>query len=162
MNRWNQIRDDYSKWLREFPLLRDIGKPGNSPEIITISDRPVYLNVPFWTARTHEAEAIARLQLTDLEIDRIFSEVSIVIDEDLVRFDPLIAYFARFFPDGDPCRIDDEREVAQSLKRDLAWAAIERAVEQPGFFSRIVTWYDKGRWPCDWAGEYPTGHVLVL
>jgi hypothetical protein len=162
MDRWLKIREDYSSWLRTFPLLIDIGKPGKPPQVIAASDAPVYLNVPFWSERTHSVEALAQKQLKDDDIDRIINEVAAVIDEDLLRFDPLIAYFARFFPDGDPGRIEDEREVAHCVKRDLAWAAIERVIEQQGFFTQILPWYDKGRWPCSWSGKYPAGHVLVL
>jgi hypothetical protein len=162
MDRWLQIRDDYSKWLRAFPLLANIGKPGPSREIIAPQDAPVYLNVQFWSARTHEAEARALLQISNADIDQIIDDVSAVIDEDLLRFDPLITYFARFFPDGHAGRIEDERTVAHCVKRDLAWAAIERVIRQPGFFSLILDWYANGRWPCDWNGQYPAGHVLVL
>jgi len=162
MKPWLQIRGGFLNRVRALPLLTNIGQSGKSPEIISVNVAPVYLNVPFWSERTHEAEALAREHLSDAEIDGVIDDVAGVIDEDLLRFDPLIAYFARFFPDGDPRRIDDEREVALSVKRDLGWAAIERLIEHQGFFTELLPWYEKGRWPCDWAGKYPTGHVLVL
>lgn len=162
MNQWPSMRDGYFAWLRKFPLMTNIGLPGDEPEVIRDGDTAVYLNWPFWSERTHEAEALARRHLTDPEIDRIFDEVAEVLDEDLRRFDPLIAYFREFFPEDDPGRIEDERQTAHSAKRDLAWAAIEQSVGQPGFFAALLRWYDRGRWPCSWAGEYPAGHVLVL
>src|SRR5262245_25315556 len=162
MNRWLAIRDDYFTWLRSFPMLACIAQPGDSREIIPAAGTPIYQDSAFWSERTHEAEARARAHLADLEIDRIFEEVATVIDENLRRFDPLIAYFARFLPDGDPGRIEDERQTAHSVKRDLAWAAIERATDDIGFFTGLLPWYERGRWPCGWAGEYPAGHVLVL
>jgi hypothetical protein len=100
--------------------------------------------------------------MADPEIDSIFDQVAAVVDENLSRFDALVNYYGRFFPDGDPIRIDYEREGAHSVKRDLAWAAIERAVGEPAFFCGLLPWYDRGRWPCRWLGQYPTGHVLVL
>ena len=162
MNRWREVRDDFLPWLRAFPLLTNIGKPGDSPEVIGPSDAPVFLDVAFWSERTHEAEARARRQLTDAEIDGIIDEVAAVIDENLLRFDPLVAYYGQFFPDGDAGRIEDEREAAHSVKRDLAWAATERAIGEPGFFSCLLAWYDRGRWPVGWAGQYPAGHLQVL
>jgi len=162
MNQWPVIRDDYFAWLRSFPMMTNIGQPGNPTHVLQAGDAPVHLDYAFWSRRTHEAEARASEQLHDAEIDRIFGEVASVIDEDLRRFDPLIAYYARFLPDGDPDRIDEEREVALSTKRDLAWAAIERSIEQAGFFAGLLPWYDRGRWPCGWAGEYPAGSVLVV
>lgn len=154
MNGWPAIREGYFGWLRTFPMLTNIGQPAEAPEVIPHRDAPVYLNSAFWSRRTHEIEARAREHLTDPEIDPTFNEVAAVIDENLGRFDPLIAYFARFFPDGHPERIEDER--------DTAWAAVERAIGEPGFFTALLPWYERGRWPCDWSGEYRAGHVLVL
>jgi hypothetical protein len=162
VNRWPDIRDEYAAWLRAFPMLTNIGQPGDSPEVIDKSDEPVMLDVPFWSDRTHEAEARALRHLTDPEIDGIIEAVAAVIDEDLLRFDPLVAYYGRFAPDGDPDRIKCERGAAHSVKRDLAWTAIERAIGEPGFFSELLPWYERGRWPVGWAGAYPAGHVRVV
>jgi hypothetical protein len=163
LNRWlTHVRGDYFAWLRTFPLLAHIGTPGDSPEIIGPSAAPVYLDVTFWSERTHEAEACAGRQLIDPEIDSIIAQVAAVIDENLSRFDPLVHYYSRFFPDGDPGRIEDEREAAHSVKRDLAWAGIEQAIGEPAFFCALLLWYDRGRWPCGWVGQYPDGHVRVL
>jgi hypothetical protein len=162
LNNWLEVRDDFTAWLRTFPLLTNIGKPGDYPELIGESDAPVYLDVAFWSERTHEAEARAERHLTDAEIDAIFDEVAAAIDGNLLRFDPLVAYYGRFFPDGDAGRIEAEREAAHSVKRDLAWAAIERAIGEPGFFSSLLARYDCGRWPVGWAGQFPAGHLRVL
>src|SRR5262249_2652766 len=142
--------------------MANIAQPSGLPEVLPVSDKPVSANSTFWSERTHEAEARAREHLTDPDIDRIFDEVAAVIDEDLLRFDPLVGYYGRYFPEGDDERIEVEREAAHCLKRDLAWAAVEQATGQPGFFAFLLRWYDQGRWPCDWAGTYPVGHVLVL
>jgi hypothetical protein len=143
-------------------MLTNIGQPGNASEIIGPTDKPVLLDLPFWSERTHEAESHALRHLTDPHIDGIIEEVAAVIDEDLRRFNPLVAYYGRFAPDGDPNRIRCEREAAHSVKRDLAWAAIERAVGEPDFFSGLLRWYERGRWPVGWAGAYPAGHVRVV
>ncbi len=162
MNRWHNVRDEYAAWLRRFPMLVHIGAPGDVPEVVGQSDAPVFLDVDFWSERTHGAEEVARRYLTDPQIDGIIDEVATVIDENLLRFDPLVAYYGRFAPDGDPTRIEWEREAAHSVKRDLAWAACERAVSEPGFFCGLLPWYDRGRWPVGWAGSYPAGHVRVV
>jgi hypothetical protein len=117
----------------------------------------VFLDAAFWSERTHEVEAAVRGHLTDPQIDSIIDDVAAVIDENLRRFDPLVAYYGRFAPDGDQTRIEWEREAAHSVKRDLAWAACERAVGEPGFFYGLLPWYDRGRWPVGWAGAYNCG-----
>jgi hypothetical protein len=162
MNRWPEIRDDFFAWLRAFPLVKNVGTPADPPEVLGPSGTPDYLDVKFWSERTHEVESRARRHLTDAEIDTIIDEVAAVIVEDLLRFDPLIAYYGRYFPAGDVGRIEDERQAAHAIKRDLAWAATERAIGEPGFFSDLLEWYDRGRWPVGWAGKFPAGHVRVL
>jgi hypothetical protein len=143
-------------------MLTCIGQPSDAPEVVSRSDGPVFLDAALWSERTHEAEAVARRHLTDQEIDGIIDEVAAVIDEDLLRFNPLIAYYGRFAADGDPARIEWERDAAHSVKRDLAWSAIERAITEPGFFCGLLPWYERGRWPVGWVGSYPDGHVLVV
>ena len=155
-------REEFVHWLRSFPLVSNIGQPSELPEVIEAGDAPMHLNSSFWSERTREIEAEARQHLTDPEIDRIFDDVAAIIDEDLRRFDPLLAYYGRSAPDGDPDRIEDERQAAHSVKRDLAWAAVELSIGRIGFFSKLLPWYDRGRWPCSWAGPYPGGYLLVL
>lgn len=159
MNQWPAVRDEFCAWLRRFPLMTSIGQPAGD---VLPDDGPYYQDTGFWATRTHEVERIARRHLADAEIDRIFREVAGVIDEDLGRFDPLVAYYGRYFPDGDDDREEDEMEAAHAVKRDLAWAAVERAIEEPGFFSSLVPWYDRGRWPVGWEGKFPAGHLLVV
>jgi hypothetical protein len=162
VNRWAETHAEYAAWLRRFPMLARIGTPGDEPEEIGPSDEPVFRDAPFWSQRTHEAEAIARQHMSDREIDAIIDGVAAVIDEDLRRFDPLVAYYGRFAPNGDPSRIEWEREAAHSVKRDLAWAACERAVGKPGFFSGLLPYYERGRWPVGWDGAYPAGLVRIV
>ena len=120
MNKWPEVRAEYIAWLRRFPMLVRVGTPGDMPEVVGLTDDPVFLDTASWSEQTHAAEAIARHHLSDPEIDGIIDEVAAVIDEDLLRFDPLVAYYGRFAPAGDPARIEWEREAAHSVKRDLA------------------------------------------
>lgn len=71
MNSWPVIRAEYAAWLRALQMLANIGQPGEDPEVIGPTDEPVMLDVPFWSNRTHEAEAQALRPLTDPQIDDI-------------------------------------------------------------------------------------------
>lgn len=162
MRERDTISAQFADWLRTFPLLVHIGTPSAAPEVLPPSDEPAFLDTTFWSLRTHETEALALRHMPDAHIDRVFEAVTAVIDEDLGRFDPLIAYYGRFAPDGDETRIEWEREAAGALKRDLAWAACELLAGEPGFFTSLLPWYDRGRWPIGWDGEYPAGRLRVL
>lgn len=127
MNVWPEIHAEYAAWLRTFPMVARIGIPCDVAEVVGPPDEPVFLDAAFWSERTHAAEAVARRHLSETEIDYIIDDVAAVIDENLRRFDPLVAYYGRFAPDGDPSRIEWERDAAHSVKRDLAWAASGRS-----------------------------------
>lgn len=162
MRERDTISAQFADWLRTFPLLVHIGTPSAAPEVLPPSDEPAFLDTTFWSLRTHETEALALRHMPDAHIDVVFEAVTTVIDADLNRFDPLIVYYGQFAPAGDEARIEWEREAAGALKRDLAWAACELLVEKPGFFTNLLPWYDRGRWPIGWDGEYPAGRLRVL
>ena len=149
------------EWLSSFPLLTMLGKPDDrlAPFVTEVS--PPVLNYAFWSARTHEIESIAMRSFSDAEIDSIFENVAAIIDKDLRRFDPLVQYFGKLLPDGDEGRIAAEREISHCVKRDLAWAATEKSIGVNGFFCGLLQWYDQGRWPHDWLGVFPDGHVVI-
>ncbi|MEI8381699.1 MAG: hypothetical protein WCJ09_16340 [Planctomycetota bacterium] len=116
---------------------------------INAADIP-QLDADFWQARTEALEALALSRCSDQNIDGMFYEVTSIIDEDLTRFDPMVAYFGRYYPDGDPVRIEIESEIAACVKRDLSWMMVEWLIQAPGFFTGLKTWYDLGRWPHGW------------
>ncbi|MBL8891841.1 MAG: hypothetical protein JNL67_17835 [Planctomycetaceae bacterium] len=148
-------------WLRSFPLLTMFGVPDLRLSPFVTDVFPPALNYAFWSARTHETESLAMRSLSDAEIDSLFDSVAAIIDKDLRRFDPLVACFGKLLPDGDEDRIEAEREIAHCVKRDLAWAVIEKAIGVNGFFCGLLQWYDQGRWPHDWEGAFPEGHIIV-
>jgi hypothetical protein len=49
LNRWHEVRDEFFAWLRAFPLQINIGKPGDSPEVIGPTEAPVCVDVAFWS-----------------------------------------------------------------------------------------------------------------
>ncbi len=149
------------KWLRTFPILGSFGDP-TPVEGVQIDEAPIpELAYEFWSSQTKSLEKIALAELSDSSIDAIFEEVTLIIDEDLLRFDPMVHFFAQHYPDGDPFRIELEREVALCVKRDLSWMTVEQVLGKGGFFSHLRGWYNLGRWPHGWIGQYPSGVVLL-
>lgn len=55
-----------------------------------------------------------------------------------------------------------ENEMLDMVKRDLAWAFIEKYLKKDGFFSALMSIYQNGYFPCAWDGEYPDGKAIVL
>ena len=155
------INQEMNDWLSSFPLLTMLGVPDARLSPFVTEVLPPVLNYAFWFARTHQIESLAMRSLSDAEIDSLFDNVASIIDKDLRRFDPLVAYFGKLLPDGDEGRIEAEREIAHCVKRDLAWAVIEKTIGVTGFFCCLLPWYKQGRWPHDWLGAFPEGHIVI-
>lgn len=117
-----------------------------------------------WSPRTHRLEQQAIAAITNAAIDEIFAATS-------ERIGPSVAtalgdYFDRRpnINESTDCGADQGLwpEVLDSIKRDVAWAAIEHVLHDYDFFTDLLTYYRAGRWPCGWSGEYPEGKVVVL
>ena len=100
-------------WLRTFPLLTSFGHDSPVDGAMVSTDAIPKLDNEFWQAQTEAIEKIALTKCSDLNIDGIFYEVTWIIDENLSRFDPMVNYFGRHYPDGDPVR-----QAGRVIRRD--------------------------------------------
>lgn len=117
-----------------------------------------------WLPRSERLEALAVGAIGDPAIDSIFRRVDSAIEPSVHA--AVRAYFARR-PDtteNTECGADLSLrpEIVGFVVRDMSWAAVETALEQPGFFVSLEPVYREGRWPCAWEGRYPEGHFVVL
>lgn len=55
-----------------------------------------------------------------------------------------------------------DNEIIDMVKRDLCWAAVEKALGRTGFFTGLLEIYKDGHFPCGWEGEYPNGRAAVM
>jgi hypothetical protein len=114
-----------------------------------------------WSPRTYRLEQRALKVVSSETVDEIFAETAEHIGP------PAGAALESYF-DRQP-NINERGEdfglwpeVLYSIKRDVAWAAVEHILHEPGFFTDMLKYYRSGRWPCGWSGEYPGGSVAVL
>ncbi|MGI9497824.1 MAG: hypothetical protein ACR2NK_17340 [Mariniblastus sp.] len=147
------------EWLRSFPMLKQFGAKGPVTGAIVTQDQIPQLDSDYWQRHTKALESHALTKCSDANIDGLFYEVTTIIDEDLTRFDPMVAHFGQHYPDGDSTRIQIESEVAGCVKRDLAWMMVEELIGERGFFSGLKRWYDLGRWPHAW--DQQTGQIVL-
>ena len=56
----------------------------------------------------------------------------------------------------------DGEEILDFIKRDTAWACIERLLGEKGFFSRILEINQTGHWACSWVGKFPKGNFIIM
>lgn len=48
------------------------------------------------------------------------------------------------------------------VKRDMAWACIEKLFHIDGFYTAVFEVYKEGYFPCSWTGAYPLGKFVVM
>jgi hypothetical protein len=117
-----------------------------------------------WRPRTEALEDMARKELGDAGIDRVFEVVAQYLRP--VFLEGLSDYFGRRSVDTEAMKggVDAElyEDVLEAMTRDFCWASIEVILGKEGFFNDLVKYYRAGRWPCAWDGEYPKGRVVVL
>lgn len=115
---------------------------------------------------THVLEQRAQQTLGDAIIDDVFAAVSARIGERV--WAGISAYVERMTtrdPEFDSAGVNAgiAIDVLQAVKRDVAWAVVEQQLASEGFFSDLLQWYARGRWPCGWIdGSPPQGRVLVV
>lgn len=114
-----------------------------------------YLSV--WEPPTCFLEKLACEIIGDDAVDDIFETVSTALDEDIWNA------WQSFRTRGG---LEEENaldeEIADMVKRDLCWAAVERALNKPGFFTALLDVYRDGYFPCGWEGDYPNGRAAVM
>jgi hypothetical protein len=118
-----------------------------------------------WLPQSQSLEQIARQIIGDSGIDNVFNMISHSIQNNL--YHGIEQYFARMEetdPDFDSIGANAgiALEVMDEIKRDIAWAAVEILINQPKFFTSLLIWYERGRWPCAWKGNYPQGCIVVV
>ncbi len=114
-----------------------------------------YLSV--WEPQIDLLEKLACEIIGDDAIDDIFETVSMALDEDIWNAWQSFRVRGGLQEEGG---LDEE--IADMVKRDLCWAAVERALNKTGFFTALLEIYKDGYFPCGWDGEYPYGRAAIM
>lgn len=114
-----------------------------------------YLSV--WDPKISLLEELAEQIIGDGAIDDIFETVSMALDEDI--WQAWLSFRTRGGLEEENAL---DEEIADMVKRDLCWAAVERALGKPGFFTELLDIYKDGYFPCGWDGKHPYGRAAVM
>jgi hypothetical protein len=164
----NPRLDSLMRTLAAIPWFAQAGQPSTAyavaaDAVVAWDDwSPAMMAV--WPPRSRQLEALAVRRIGDAAIEQIFTRVDEALGPAVEA--GLRAYFARR-PDNTEnteCGADLGlmTEIVERVLRDLAWAAVETTLGEPGFFVSLVAVYAEGRWPCAWDGRYPRGRFVVL
>lgn len=114
-----------------------------------------YLSV--WEPQTELLEKLAEEIIGSDAIDDIFETVSMALDKDI--WNAWQEFRARTGLEEQNAL---DEEITDMVKRDLCWAAVEKALNRAGFFTELLEIYRDGYFPCGWDGEYPNGRAAVM
>lgn len=115
----------------------------------------IYLNV--WEPHTDALEKLAEEIIGGDAVDDIFETVSAALGDDIYR-----AWGEFRVRAGLEKENALDNEITDMVKRDLCWAAVEKALNKPGFFTGLLDVYRDGHFPCGWEGDYPEGRFAVM
>ena len=110
-----------------------------------------------WEPHIFSLEDMAVKQIGNAQIDHIFSIVSSEIGDIIwKKWEHSITVQHLEEETG------LENEMLDMVKRDIAWAYIEKILDVQGFFNTLLGIYKDGYFPCAWVGVYPDGQAVVL
>lgn len=110
-----------------------------------------------WEPQIDALEEMAAEKIGDDAIDEAFDTVSAAIGD--IVWEKFGEYIDRQHLGEE---IGVSFELFDMIKRDMAWACVEKMVNVPGFFTYLIEIYKQGFFPCSWIGEYPSGQAVVL
>ena len=160
--------------MQNFELLKAVGRQ-NKPVLLkrglanTLEEFVMsaeYINtyghqmLEVWGQNSELIEQKALRQLKDEQIDAIFEAVSLAIGNEV--YEALCDLEDKIGQETGEDQSGIEEEILDFIKRDTAWACIERLLGEKGFFSRILEINQTGHWACSWVGKFPKGNFIIL
>jgi hypothetical protein len=155
--------------LKDIPWLVYAGEP--YPSAIVVNDFVEGLDrwneamMEVWGKRTQALEEKAQHAIGDAAIDYIFDDISQTIQDDLYQgIEQYLYRQSQRHVNFDETGVNSgvAVEVMFQIKRDMAWMAVEHILGELDFFTSLLLWYEQGRWPCSWSGDYPSGSIVLL
>ena len=110
-----------------------------------------------WESQIYPLEDTAEEKIGDDAIDEIFEVVSDAIGDTVWK--KFEEYIVRQHVRDD---LEIRYELFDKMRRDMAWACMEKVLDMPGFFTMLAEIYKEGYFPCSWKGNYPSGQAVVL
>ena len=110
-----------------------------------------------WEPQIYALEDTAAEKIGDDAIDEIFEVVSDAIGD--IVWKKFEEYIVRQHVYDD---LEVRYELFDNMRRDMAWACVEKVLDMPGFFTMLTEIYKEGYFPCSWNGAYPAGQAVVL
>jgi len=113
-----------------------------------------------WEKNTIAMEEKALKYLNDRQIDDVFEKVSLAIGNEV--YEAICDLEDRIGQETGEDQSGLEEEILDFIKRDTAWAGVERLLGIKDFFTRVYEINKSGHWACSWIDRYPKGNFIIL
>ena len=158
------VIDQFIQEIKTIGWFKQAGEPSEKYWVIdTIweaCDTYGHQMLEVWGQNSELIEQKALRQLKDEQIDAIFEAVSLAIGNEF--YEALCDLDDKIGQETGEDQSGIEEEILDFIKRDTAWACIERLLGEKGFFSRILEINQTGHWACSWVGKFPKGNFIIL
>ncbi len=165
---WNSVQqtiiDRFIQEIKTIPWFKKVGEPSEKYWVVdTIweaCDTHGQQMLQVWGETTAQIEQKALSRLSEAQVDAIFETVSLSIGNEV--YEALCDLEDRIGQETGEDQSGIEEEILDFIKRDTAWACIERLLGETGFFTRILEINRSGHWACSWVGKYPQGNFIIM
>ena len=144
------VIDQFIQEIKTIGWFKQAGEPSEKYWVIdTIweaCDTYGHQMLEVWGQNSELIEQKALRQLKDEQIDAIFEAVSLAIGNEV--YEALCDLEDKIGQETGEDQSGIEEEILDFIKRDTAWACIERLLGEKGFFSRILEINQTGHWAC--------------
>ena len=159
-----KIIDEFIEQIKTIEWFKKAGEPSEKYWVVdTIweaCDTHGQQTRKVWGFNGEKIEQEALKQLTNQQIDAVFEMVSLAIGNQV--YEALCDLEERIGEEIGEDQSGIEEEILDFIKRDTAWACIEKLLNSPGFFSQVHEINRTGHWACSWVGQFPQGNFIVL
>lgn len=155
------ISEKFIEEIKPIEWFKNSGKPTEKYTLLT-SVYEAYDNwnaqyLAVWEPQITALEKLAEHSIGGDAVDDIFETVAMTVDEDIQNA------WQTFRERGGLSEQNAlDEEMTEMVKRDLCWAAVEKALKIKGFFTELLEIYANGYFPVAWDGEYPYGRAAVM
>lgn len=150
--------------IKSIPWLKNTGDPSATYWVVDTvweaCDAHGKEMLEVWGHNCSVIEKKALEKLNDNQIDAVFEAVSLAIGNEV--YEAVCDMEDRIGEEIGEDQSGIEEEILDFIKRDTAWACVERLLGMQGFFSRVYDVNRSGRWACSWVGKYPAGNFIIM
>ncbi len=156
--------DRFIEEIKTIGWLKNVGAPSEKYWVVDTvweaCDTHGQQTMEVWGRNSAALEQKALKQIDEAQLNAVFEAVSLAIGNEV--YEAVCDMEDRIGAETGEDQSGIEEEILDFIKRDTAWACVERLISTPGFFTRVYDINRTGRWACSWVGKHPAGGFIIM